>query len=116
MKRWQILTFAVVCFGVGALSATVYEGIAQGGSHSRRGALYDGLAERLNLTQEQQVRLNEIVEEARQSMVTLSQETRPRFRTIKQETRNRVREILNPEQLVTFNAICESCDRRKTRN
>lgn len=115
MKRWQLVVLAVAFFGMGALSATVYEGVAQSGKTSRKASLYDGLSERLNLTVEQQVRLDEIVEEARQRMVSLSRETKPRFRKIKRETRDQVREILNAEQLATFNTICASCDRRKER-
>lgn len=113
MKRWQMVVLTVVCFGLGALSATVYEGVAQGGRKHNKSSLYSGLSERLDLTVEQQTRLDEIVEEARQRMVTLSAETRPRFRQIKEETRNRVREILDAEQLASFNELCESCDKRK---
>jgi hypothetical protein len=113
MKRWQLFTFAVICFTMGALSATVYEGVAQDGRSSGRRTLYAGLSEKLNLSESQRVRLDEIVEDARHQMVDLSQETRPRFRVIKRQTREQIRGILNEDQLVTFNAICESCDRRK---
>jgi len=113
MKRWQMILLASVCFCVGAISATVYEGIADSGREYRRGRLYDGLTEKLSLTADQQVRVNEIVEEARHQMVRLSKETKPRFRKIKRDTRDRIREILDAEQLSTFNAICSSCDRRR---
>ena len=113
MKRWQLIILASVCFGMGALSATVYEGIALGGRETARGSLYSGLAEQLDLTIDQKSRLDEIVEDARRRMVDLSRETKPRFRAIKRETRDQIREILNAEQLATFNTICESCDRRK---
>jgi hypothetical protein len=113
MKRWQLIILASVCFGMGALSATVYQGVAQGGPSMRRGSLYSGLAERLALTPDQEFRLDEIVEEARHRMVDLSRETKPRFREIKRETRDHIRGILNVEQLTTFNTICDSCDRRK---
>ena len=113
MKRWQLILLSSVCFCVGAISATVYEGIADSGREFRRGRLYDGLTEKLNLTADQQVRVDEIVDEARHRMVALSKETKPRFRQIKAETRDRIREILDAEQLSTFNAICSSCDRRR---
>lgn len=114
MKRWQLFLFAAICFAVGALSATVYEGVAQDGRFSGgRRALYSGLSEKLTLTDAQRIRLDEIVDEARHRMMSLSKETRPQFRAIKRQTREQIREILDAEQLVTFNAICESCDRRK---
>ena len=113
MKRWQLLTFAFICFTIGALSATVYEGVAQEGRVPGWRALYSGLSDKLVLSEAQRIRLDEIVEDARFKMVNLSQETRPRFRAIKRQTRDQIRGILEEGQLVTFNAICESCDRRK---
>lgn len=116
MKRWQIFLFASVCFTMGALSATVYESVAMDGRGKGRRELYAGLADKLTLTDGQRDRLQEIVEEARHQMVALSRETKPRFRTIKNETRDRIRGILDAEQLSKFNAICDSCDRRKRKN
>lgn len=113
MKRWQLFLLATLCFCMGALSATVFEGVAQGGSPRGRRALYTGLAEKLNLSSVQRIRLDEIVDDARHQMVSLSRETKPRFRKIKRQTRDQIREILDAEQLTTFNVICESCDRRK---
>ncbi len=113
MKRWQLFLLASLFFCMGALSATVFEGVAQGGSPRGRRALYTGLAEKLNLSSVQRVRLDEIVDDARHQMVSLSRETRPRFRRIKRETRDQIREILDGDQLTAFNIICESCDRRK---
>ncbi len=115
MKRWRVCILALACFGAGALSATVYEGIAQGARQSHRGALFRGLADKLGLTDTQETRLDEIVDKARHRMVNLSHETKPRFRAIKQETRDKIREILDVEQLATFNAICDSCDRDRRR-
>ena len=114
MKRWHQILFAAVFFFLGMISATVYDGVARDYKPDRR-SLYEGLAVRLSLTVEQQVRLDEIVEEARHLMVVLSQETKPRYRSIKRETRDRIREILDAEQLVVFNTICETCDRRRRR-
>jgi Spy/CpxP family protein refolding chaperone len=114
MKRWQLFLFAFVCFTVGALSATVYESVAQDGRVKTRRDLYSGLADKLKLSETQQDRLHEIVEEARHQMVALSQKTKPRFRSIKNETRDRIRGILDGEQLSKFDAICDSCDRRKS--
>jgi hypothetical protein len=112
MKRWQLFLFAFVCFTVGALSATIYESVAQDGRIKTRRDLYSGLADKLTLSETQQDRLHEIVEEARHQMVALNQRTKPRFRSIKNETRDRIRGILDGEQLSKFNAICDSCDRR----
>lgn len=112
-RRWHIGLLVAVCFSAGAISATVYDTLAEPGRTSRRGSLYEGLAEQLELTAVQQARLDEIVEEARHRMVALSRETKPRYRAIKRETRDRIREILDAEQLATFNAICDTCDRRK---
>lgn len=113
MKRWQFFTFAVICFTIGVLSATVYEGVAQDGRSLEGQTLYAGFYEKLDLSESQRVRLDEIIEEATHQMVDLSQETRPRLWAIKRQTREQIRGFLNEEQLVTFNAICESCDRRK---
>ena len=115
MKKWQLVLVATLCFCMGALSATVFEGVAQGGQPTVRRALAAGLAKKLNLSTVQGIRLDEIVDDARHQMVNLSRETKPRFRAIKRQTRDQIREILDAEQLATFNAICESCDLRKQR-
>jgi hypothetical protein len=98
---------------MGAFSVTVYEGVAQEGRPFGRRALYSGLSEKLALSEAQRARLDEIVEDARHQMVGLSKVTKPRFRAIKRRTRDQIREILDAEQLATFNSICESCDQRK---
>ena len=113
MKRWHLLLLATVVFFMGALSATVFDGFAQAGRPTGRRSLFAGLEQKLNLSSIQHTRLDEIVEDARQRMIDFSRETKPRYLAIKQQTRDRIREILDAEQLVTFNAICESCDRRK---
>jgi len=113
MKRWKLILFACVCFGAGAISATVYEGVARGSREGRRGQLYAGFSKKLDLSIGQRLRLDEIVEDARQDMVTLSRETKPRFGAIKQKVRGQIREILDAKQLSTFKAICTSWDRRR---
>ena len=102
-----------MCFCVGALSATAYQGIAQGQYDSRRGRLFAGLSDKLDLSKVQHSRLDEIVDEARHRMMALSRETSPRYWAIKRGTRGQIREILDGEQLATFNAICESSEKRK---
>ena len=84
-----------------------------GGMH--RPAFAERLERQLDLTPEQQSRIEEIVRESRLRGRELHEELLPRVRSQMDETRRRIREVLTLEQQVKFDELDQRHRRRAER-
>jgi Spy/CpxP family protein refolding chaperone len=66
------------------------------------------IARELNLTGEQEARIDEILDEQQRRIRAIMSETRPRTRAVIMETRARIEEVLTPEQQARFEAMHEA--------
>ena len=72
----------------------------------------DRLADRLNLTADQRVRIDSILAEERIRARELAQEFQPQFRSLAEQTRMRVESVLTAEQREQMRAIRQQRARR----
>jgi Spy/CpxP family protein refolding chaperone len=63
------------------------------------------MARELDLTAEQQARIDEILDEQQAQLREIMRETRPRTRALLQETRSRIEEVLTPAQIERFEEL-----------
>ena len=69
---------------------------------SRRPEIIDDLSRRLNLTDEQEVKIKEILEASRQQVKEIGEATKEKFIAIKEKTNAKIKEVLTPKQKEEF--------------
>ena len=69
---------------------------------SRRPELIDALSRRLNLTDEQEVKIKEILEASHQQAKEIGEATKEKFIAIKEKTNAKIKEVLTPKQKEEF--------------
>jgi Spy/CpxP family protein refolding chaperone len=74
-------------------------------THARATEDRERLVRELELTADQQARIDAILDEQQHRIRELMRETRPRTREILKETRARVEEVLTPEQQARWQAL-----------
>jgi Spy/CpxP family protein refolding chaperone len=102
-KRARLLSVLIIAivFAVGGLSGAATMHVVEGDEAprmERHGRSSNDLFERLQLTPEQQVQVEAIMEEGRADMNAFWAEHRPTLRAITDSTRTRIRAVLTPEQ------------------
>ncbi len=70
---------------------------------------------RLDLTEEQRARIQEILEESRPRTEALMEEMMPRLKAETDSVRERIREVLTPEQAAKLDSIMENFPGRRGR-
>ena len=115
MRKAYFFGFLLASFWMGAAVGTVYDSLAEDaakrpkrGRFSRMGELH----QKLNMTEEQKVLLDQIVEDGRKQFMALGQETRPKYQMIRMGLREQIRSILDPEQTEQFDTFMEEQDRK----
>ncbi|CAN5774937.1 hypothetical protein BH23GEM6_BH23GEM6_21110 [soil metagenome] len=70
------------------------------------------LEEELALTEEQRLRLGEILGNQQERVMEITRESRPRIRAVAEDTREAIREVLTPAQWERFQEMRQQRDRR----
>ena len=112
-NRWQVRVAAVIIFVLGftagILALNVYRGWARGGGPGNR---MDELSERLQLTADQTLRVQEIFNDTREQLRAVRRETEPRMEEIRRQADGRLQTVLTPEQWQQFQRIRDERGRR----
>ena len=108
----KLITLSAVCL---TLFATVTIGLAQDSAakdndrphrwHHKRGNPVERLTKALDLTPEQQAKIQPIFDQAKPQLKAARQESREKVRTIRENTMAQIRPILTPEQQQKFDAL-----------
>jgi uncharacterized membrane protein len=72
----------------------------------------DEMAQSLNLDSEQKEQLRLIIRQSTESYGALSRQFRPQYEKIRNDTNSAIRAILNPEQLLQFEATLNAMEGR----
>jgi Spy/CpxP family protein refolding chaperone len=111
-NRWQVRVAAIIIFVLGftagILALNVYRGWARGGPGNRM----DELAERLQLTADQKVKVQEIFSDTREQLRAVRRETEPRMEEIRRQADGRLQTVLTAEQWQRFQRLREERRRR----
>lgn len=101
-----VLGIFALGFASGLLTLNIYH---RPGANGRGGDLpflrVNTLAERLDLSAEQQAEVEKIFNEARAQVAELRKQSEPKFAEIRQHTDTRLQQILSPEQWEKFQQI-----------
>lgn len=106
-NRWQVriaaLIIFVLGFAAGILALNVYRGLAARGD--RRADRLEQMAERLQLTDDQKTKVQEIFSDTREQLRALRRESEPRVNEIRRQADGRLQTVLTPEQWQKFQSI-----------
>ena len=113
-NKWQVRVAAAIIFVLGftagILALNVYRGLARhGGGQGNR---FDELAERLNLTADQKVKVQEIFSDTREQLRAVRRESEPKLDEIRRQADGRLQTVLTPEQWQQFQKIKDERQRR----
>jgi Spy/CpxP family protein refolding chaperone len=110
-NRWQVRVAALVIFvlgfAAGILALNVYRRVAGGDRPRDR---FQQMSRRLNLTADQQTKVQQIFSDTREQVRALRRESEPKFNEIRQQADARLQQVLTAEQWEQFQK-----DRREMR-
>ncbi len=113
-NKWQVRLAAAIIFvlgfAAGILALNVYRGLARDGRGP--GNRIDELAERLNLTPDQKVKVQEIFSDTREQLRAVRRESEPKVEEIRRQADGRLQTVLTPEQWQQFQKLKEERQRR----
>lgn len=114
----------LLAFGLGVVGGAVGFGVyhtrfgdwrSPGGAAGFQERVLSRLTKELDLRQEQQQKVEAVLEEARQEFAKLREEIGPKFRDIRTRTRDNIRAVLNAAQQVKFDKVAQEWERRAER-
>lgn len=110
--KTRLITLSAVCL---TLFATLTIGLAQDSAakdndrphrwHHKRGNPVEHLTKTLDLTPEQQAKIQPIFDQAKPQLKAARQESRDKVRAIRESTMAQIRPILTPQQQEKFDAL-----------
>ena len=113
-NRWQVRVAAMIIFVLGftagILALHVYRGWARGGGGPAN--RIEELSERLNLTADQKVKMQEIFNDTREQLRAVRRETGPRMEEIRRQADGRLQTVLTADQWQQFQRIRDERRRR----
>lgn len=106
-NRWQVRIAAAIIFVLGfvagILALNVYRGLARNGGHP--GNRVEMLSERLQLTEEQKTKVQEIFNDTREQVRAVRRESEPKMDEIRRQADGRLQTVLTPEQWQKFQTV-----------
>ena len=116
-NRWQVRIAAAIIFVLGfvagILALNVYRGLARNDGHP--GNRVEMLAERLQLTEEQKTKVQEIFNDTREQVRAVRRESEPKMDEIRRQADGRLQTVLTPEQWQKFQTVREEFRPRRGR-
>ena len=109
--KLSLITFTAAC---AALLATTTIAVAQApgfkgphghGHRGHRGNPLEHMTRNLDLTAEQQAKIQPIIEQSRPQLIAIRQEAQQKAKAVRDNTVSQIRPILTPEQQQKFDAL-----------
>jgi len=112
-NKWQVRVAAAIIFvlgfAAGILALNVYRGLARNVGPGNR---FEELSERLKLTPEQKVKVQEIFSDTREQLRAVRMESEPKVNEIRRQADGRLQTVLTPEQWQQFQKMKDERQRR----
>jgi len=103
-NRWQVRVAAMIIFvlgfAAGVLALNVYRRVA--GADRPPRDRFEQMARRLNLSDDQKTKVQQILGDTREQVRALRRESEPKFNEIRRQADTRLQEVLTPEQWQQF--------------
>jgi protein CpxP len=117
-NRWQARAAAAVIFmigvAVGVLGLNVYRGWAARGGAQPKDRV-EQMAERLKLSPDQKVKVQQIFGDTREQLRVLRKESEPKVTEIRKQADERIQQVLDAEQWKQFQAVREEMRQRRAK-
>ena len=117
-NRWQVRIAAAIIFVLGfvagILALNVYRGLARGGER-HPGNRIEMIAERLQLTEDQKTKVQEIFNDTREQVRAVRRESEPKMDEIRRQADGRLQTVLTPEQWQKFQTVRDEFRARRGR-
>ena len=121
MIRWRFWTILIIIFITGGLLGSagtalyirqVVSGIVRGDSQALTGFIVGKLSRKLDLTDQQAVRAEEIVRSGQEEWMEVRRQVAPRVREIIGETVEELKMILSPDQVADLDRLAGEAQER----
>jgi Spy/CpxP family protein refolding chaperone len=113
-NRWQVRIAAsiifVLGFAAGILALNVYRSWARSFEQRDR---FEQLAERLNLNDDQKMKMQQILSDSREQLRAIRKESEPKMDEIRRQADGRLQTVLTPEQWQQFQKIRDEMRQRR---
>ena len=114
-NRWQVRSAAMIIFilgfAAGVLALKVYRSFAAGGDHPRD--RFEQMAEKLQLTDDQKTKVQEIFADTREQLRAVRRESEPKVNEIRRQADGRLQTVLTPEQWQKFQSTRDEMRQRR---
>ncbi|MGH9803386.1 MAG: hypothetical protein ACRD82_23735, partial [Blastocatellia bacterium] len=114
-RKAQFIIFAAFVLGI-VVGASAQYLLFHRSLNNQAGAtvkIIDELTQRLNLTADQRIRVDQFLADSRRQYQNLDDEFRPQYKAIRMETRKRISVLLTPEQKILFDQYTSELDARR---
>ena len=113
-NRWQVriaaLLIFVLGFAAGILALNVYRGFARDRGPRDR---FEQMAERLQLSDDQKTKVQEIFTDTREQLRAVRRESEPKMNEIRRQADGRLQTVLTPEQWQKFQTLRDEMRSRR---
>ena len=117
-NRWQVRIATAIIFVLGfvagIMALNVYRGLARGGER-HPGNRIEMIAERLQLTEDQKTKVQEIFNDTREQVRAVRRESEPKMDEIRRQADGRLQTVLTPEQWQKFQTVRDEFRARRGR-
>ena len=117
-NRWQVRIATAIIFVLGfvagIMALNVYRGLARGGER-HPGNRIEMIAERLQLTEDQKTKVQEIFNDTREQVRAVRRESEPKMDEIRRQADGRLQTVLTPEQWQKFQSVRDEFRARRGR-
>ena len=117
-NRWQVRIAAAIIFVLGfvagIMALNVYRGLARGGERHPANRI-EMIAERLQLTEDQKTKVQEIFNDTREQVRAVRRESEPKMDEIRRQADGRLQTVLTPEQWQKFQTVRDEFRPRRGR-
>ena len=111
--RFAVLIIFVIGFVAGGLAMNFYRDKRGPSQSSPMRGSFSRVVEQLNLSPEQKIEVEKILEETRAQLIEIRKESGPKFREVRMQTDERLRAVLTPEQWEQFQQIMKETRHRR---
>lgn len=113
IQRIHFYGLLAVMFLAGAVIGTALDTMATGSLNKPKRVRISDIVQQVELTAEQRLQMDKVLEECRHRVVELNRDFRPEFEKIRHQTRADIRSVLTPEQRGKFDQLLEARDKER---
>jgi Spy/CpxP family protein refolding chaperone len=117
-SKWQVRIAVLLIFVIGVIAGVLATNIYRdrqlaSSAMAPRGGGFERMLDRLDLTDDQRVKVDAIFDDAQERLTQLRNESGPRFREVRKATDERLQAVLTKEQWEQFQQMMSESRKRR---